>query len=153
MNNNRRYYPREYFQRDVLDLIRNRLSIGYLAETFNVQYCRLHNHDRYKGLSIFYRGAECPINNLEIYPANTGTDLVIIASGARQYKNVVVPLVARSENNFVEVGTSQLIFDFVNYWITVCYCAISGFEKPHTNTVMRKFFEMIVDCHQTALNA
>ena len=148
-----RYYPREYFQRDVLNLIRNRLSVGYLAQTFYVTYDRLHHDDRYKGLRIVYRGAECPIKLIDVYPLNTGTELVIVARGHSQYKKVVVPLVAPMRNNLIETGTSELVFKFINYWIGVCYSAISGFGKPHTNTVMRKFFEMIVDCHQTALKA
>lgn len=148
-----RYYPREYFQRDVLNLIRNRLIDVYLAQTFYVTYDRLHYDDRYKGLRIVYRGAECPIKLIDVYPLNTGTELVIVARGHSQYKKVVVPLVAPMRNNLIETGTSELVFKFINYWIGVCYSAISGFGKPHTNTVMRKFFEMIVDCHQTALKA
>lgn len=147
-----RCYPREYFQRDVLNLIRSKFNRPLYRAWFRVQYKRLNDGDKYKGLSILYRGRGSPIRYIEIVPSNDNSLIRVRIAGEAQQKVVNVPFIANTKKGRNHPPTTiGLLLDFVMYWVASCIRTASGIEKPHTSTVMRNFFETIVNCTQLKL--
>ena len=113
----------------------------------------LNDGDKYKGLSVLYTGSGSPIDYIEIVPCNDSSFIRVRIAGKHQQKNVDVPFVASTKKGRNQPPmTTALLLKFVLYWAVSCVRAASGFEKPHTSTVMRRFFETIVDCSQLKLN-